>query len=79
MLLCSGHMWQNSPKSNDPCVHLPSLLELSLPQFSLSTTNDMQDLLTNMNPEIEAKLLGSEAEFSQLSSVSPFRVDQVRR
>lgn len=71
--------FQTSPKSNNPCVHLPSLLELSLPQFSLSLTNDMRDLLTNMNPEIEAKLLGSEAEFSQLSSVSPFRVDQVRR
>lgn len=38
----------------------------------------MRDLLTNMNPEIEAKLLGTEAEFSQLSSANPFRVDQVR-
>lgn len=53
------------------------LLELSVPQFSLSLTNDMRDLLTNMNPEIEAKLLGSEAEFSRLSTASPFRVDQV--
>lgn len=73
------HISQTRPKLNNPCVYLPSLLELSLPQFSLSLTNDMRDLLANMNPEIEAKLLGSEAEFSQLSSASPFRVDQVRR
>lgn len=74
----SKYIFPTDPESNNPCVHLPSLLELSLPQFSLSLTNDMRDLLTNMNPELEAKLLGSEAEFSRLSSANPFTVDQVR-
>lgn len=31
-----------------------------------------------MNPEIEEKLLGSQAEFSQLSNIQPFTVDQVK-
>ena len=53
------------------------LLELSLPKFSVSSVTDMRDLLTNMDPEIEAKLLGSEAEFSQLSNTKPFTIDKV--
>lgn len=52
------------------------LLELTLPKFSLSSVNDLRDLLTNMDPEIEAKLLGSEAEFSQLSNSKPFTIDK---
>ncbi|XP_045926980.1 angiotensinogen [Micropterus dolomieu] len=53
------------------------LLELSLPKFSMSSVTDLPDLLTNMDPEIEAKLLGSQAEFSQLSNVKPFTIDKV--
>lgn len=56
----------------------PSLLELSLPKFSMSSTTDMRDLLTNISPELEAKLLGSEAEFSQLSNTQPFAIDKVK-
>uniref|UniRef100_UPI0037E9947C angiotensinogen n=1 Tax=Semicossyphus pulcher TaxID=241346 RepID=UPI0037E9947C len=52
------------------------LLELTLPKFSMSSVMDLRDLLTNMNPEIEAKLLGSQAEFSQLSNTKPFNVDK---
>ncbi|XP_070772461.1 angiotensinogen [Enoplosus armatus] len=52
------------------------LLELSLPKFSMSSVTDLRDLLTNMNPEIEAKLLGSQAEFSQLSNTKPFSIDK---
>lgn len=69
---------QNS-KSYTPCVCLPSLLELSLPQFSLSSVTDVRDLLTNMDPTLEAKLLGSEAEYNQLSKTNPFTIDKVRR
>lgn len=65
-------------KSVSPCVHPPSLLELSLPKFSMSSVTDLPDLLTNMDPEIEAKLLGSQAEFSQLSNVKPFTIDKVK-
>lgn len=39
--------------------------------------HDMRDLLANMSPEIEAKLLGSQAEFSQLGNTTPFNADQV--
>ncbi|XP_039857202.1 angiotensinogen [Simochromis diagramma] len=52
------------------------LLELSLPKFSMSSVTDLRDLLTTMNPEIEAKLLGSEAEFGQLSNTKPFTIDK---
>lgn len=52
------------------------LLELSLPKFSMSAVTDMRDLLTHMDPEIEAKLLGSLAEFSQLSNIKPFTIDK---
>ncbi|XP_034538582.1 angiotensinogen [Notolabrus celidotus] len=52
------------------------LLELTLPKFSMSSVADMHDLLTNMNPEVEAKLLGSLAEFSQLSNTKPFNIDK---
>ncbi|KAL7384315.1 hypothetical protein ABVT39_027957 [Epinephelus coioides] len=52
------------------------LLELSLPKFSMSAVTDMHDLLTHMDPEIEAKLLGSLAEFSQLSNIKPFTIDK---
>nr|BAZ91802.1 angiotensinogen [Periophthalmus modestus] len=50
------------------------LLELSLPKFSMSAVNNLHDLLANMDPEIEAKLLGAQAEFSQLSNTKPFTV-----
>lgn len=43
----------------------------------MSSVHDMRDLLANMNPEIEAKLLGSQAGFSQLGSPQPFSTDQV--
>uniref|UniRef100_A0A673CXH2 Angiotensinogen n=1 Tax=Sphaeramia orbicularis TaxID=375764 RepID=A0A673CXH2_9TELE len=52
------------------------LLELSLPKFSLSAVNDLRDLLVSMSPEVEAKLLGSEAEFSQVSSTKTVTVDK---
>ncbi|XP_047458539.1 angiotensinogen [Mugil cephalus] len=52
------------------------LLELSLPKFSMSSDNDLRDVLTNMNPEIEEKLLGSQAEFSRLSNTKPFTVNK---
>ncbi|KAF7656756.1 hypothetical protein LDENG_00036600 [Lucifuga dentata] len=52
------------------------LLELSLPKFSMSSVTDLRDLLTNMDPEIEAKLLGSQAEFNQLSTTKPFTIDK---
>lgn len=52
------------------------LLELSLPRFSMSTVNNLHDLLTNMDPEVETRLLGAEAEFSQLSNTKPFTVDK---
>uniref|UniRef100_A0A3P8SBH0 Angiotensinogen n=1 Tax=Amphiprion percula TaxID=161767 RepID=A0A3P8SBH0_AMPPE len=52
------------------------LLELSLPKFSMSSATDLRNLLTNMDPEIEAKLLGSQAEFSQLSNTKPFSIDK---
>ncbi|KAG7228608.1 hypothetical protein INR49_013294 [Caranx melampygus] len=52
------------------------LLELSLPKFSMSAVTDLRDLLTNMDPEIEAKLLGSQAEFSKLSNTKPFTIDK---
>ncbi|XP_039994530.1 angiotensinogen [Xiphias gladius] len=52
------------------------LLELSLPKFSMSSVTDVRDLLTNMDLEIEAKLLGSQAEFSQLSNTKPFSIDK---
>lgn len=43
----------------------------------MSSVTDLRDLLTTMNPEIEAKLLGSEAEFGQLSNTKPFTIDKV--
>ncbi|CAG10094.1 unnamed protein product, partial [Tetraodon nigroviridis] len=52
-------------------------LELTLPKFSMSSVHHMQDLLANMNPEIEAQLLGSQAEFSLLGLPQPFSTDQV--
>uniref|UniRef100_A0A8C7ZAQ3 Angiotensinogen n=1 Tax=Oryzias sinensis TaxID=183150 RepID=A0A8C7ZAQ3_9TELE len=51
-------------------------LELSVPKLSTSSVNDLNELLTNMSPEIEAKLLGSEAEFSQLSNITLFSIDK---
>ncbi|XP_070697166.1 angiotensinogen [Pempheris klunzingeri] len=53
------------------------LLELSLPKFSMSSVTDMHDLLTILNPDVETKLLGSQAEFSQLSDIKPFTIDEV--
>nr|XP_043901410.1 angiotensinogen isoform X1 [Solea senegalensis] len=52
------------------------LLELSLPKCSILSVTDLHELLTNMNRDIEAKLLGSQAEFSQLSNAQPFTVDK---
>ncbi|KAK5908654.1 hypothetical protein CgunFtcFv8_016689 [Champsocephalus gunnari] len=52
------------------------LLELSLPKFSMSSVNDLRDLLTKMSPIVGAKLLGSEAEFTRLSNIQPFTIDQ---
>lgn len=52
------------------------LLELSLPKFSMSAVNDLHDLLTHMDLEVEARLLGSQAEFSQLSDTKPFTIDE---
>ncbi|XP_059214915.1 angiotensinogen [Centropristis striata] len=52
------------------------LLELSLPKFSMSSVTDVRDLLTNMSPELEAQMLGSEAEFSQLSNTKPFTINK---
>ncbi|XP_043991678.1 angiotensinogen [Gambusia affinis] len=52
------------------------LLELSLPKFSLSSLIDIHDLLTTMNRSLGATLLGSQAEFSQLSNTSPFSIDK---
>ncbi|XP_051283738.1 angiotensinogen [Dicentrarchus labrax] len=53
------------------------LLELSLPKFSMSSEMDLNTLLTNMGPVVESKLLGSQAEFSQLSNTQPFTIDKV--
>uniref|UniRef100_A0A669B8X7 Angiotensinogen n=1 Tax=Oreochromis niloticus TaxID=8128 RepID=A0A669B8X7_ORENI len=50
--------------------------KLRLVLFSMSSVTDLRDLLTTMNPEIEAKLLGSKAEFSQLSNTKPFTIDK---
>ncbi|XP_075997843.1 angiotensinogen [Genypterus blacodes] len=52
------------------------VLTLSVPKFSMSSTSDLRDLLTNLDPEIEAKLLGSLAEFNRLSSTEPFTIDK---
>uniref|UniRef100_A0A665U8K5 Angiotensinogen n=1 Tax=Echeneis naucrates TaxID=173247 RepID=A0A665U8K5_ECHNA len=52
------------------------LLELSLPKFSMSSETDLNELLTNMDPVVEAQLLGSQAEFSQLSNTKPFTIDK---
>ncbi|KAE8280755.1 Corticosteroid-binding globulin [Larimichthys crocea] len=52
------------------------LLELSLPKFSMSSVNDLRELLTNMGPNVEDQLLGSQAEFSQLSNIKPFTIDK---
>nr|XP_020454158.1 angiotensinogen isoform X2 [Monopterus albus] len=52
------------------------LLELSMPKFSLSSATDLRDLLTSIDPEVEAKLLGSEAEFSQLGNKKSFTIDK---
>ncbi|XP_017287498.1 angiotensinogen [Kryptolebias marmoratus] len=52
------------------------LLELSLPKFSVSSVNNLDDLLTNVNPLLETTLLGAEAEFSQLGDIKPFTIDK---
>ncbi|XP_072246923.1 angiotensinogen [Leuresthes tenuis] len=52
------------------------LVELSLPKFSTSSVTDLRDLLTYMNPEIEAKLMGSQADFGQLSNIKPFTINK---
>ncbi|KAM9727281.1 angiotensinogen [Menidia menidia] len=53
------------------------LLELSFPKFSMSSETDLRDLLTYMNPVIEAELLGFKADFSRLSNTKPFTVNKV--
>ncbi|XP_054653957.1 angiotensinogen [Dunckerocampus dactyliophorus] len=52
------------------------LLELSLPRFSASSANDVRDLLRNMDPEVESRLLGSQAEFSQLANTRTLNIDK---
>ncbi|XP_012719486.3 angiotensinogen [Fundulus heteroclitus] len=52
------------------------LLELSLPKFSVSSVIDIRELLSTMNPPLEPTLLGSQAEFSQLSNIKPFSIDK---
>ncbi|XP_068597528.1 angiotensinogen [Brachionichthys hirsutus] len=52
------------------------LLELSIPKFSMSSVTDLQDLLMAVSPEIEVKLLGSEAKFTQLSNINPFTINK---
>ncbi|XP_074532396.1 angiotensinogen [Halichoeres trimaculatus] len=52
------------------------LLELTLPKFSVSSVTDMHNLLANVDAEVEAKLLGSQAEFSQLSNANPFTINK---
>ncbi|XP_061600880.1 angiotensinogen isoform X2 [Cololabis saira] len=53
------------------------LLELSLPKFSMSSETDLHELLAMMDPEVEEKLLGSQADFSPLSHIKPFPIDKV--
>ncbi|XP_056147812.1 angiotensinogen [Lampris incognitus] len=53
------------------------LLELSLPKFSMSSVNELHDLLTKIDPEVETELLGSRAEFDRLTTTKPFTVDKV--
>lgn len=55
------------------------LLELSLPKFSLSRANDLRELLRNMDAEVEDKLLGSQAQFSQLANTDRFTINKVCR
>lgn len=45
----------------------------------MSSETYLRDLLTNMDPEIETKLLGSRAEFSRLSNTKPFTIDKVNQ
>uniref|UniRef100_A0A667XLW5 Angiotensinogen n=1 Tax=Myripristis murdjan TaxID=586833 RepID=A0A667XLW5_9TELE len=52
------------------------LLELSLPKFSMSSLTDLHSLLSDMNTELESKLLGSQAEFARLSTTEPFTIDK---
>ncbi|XP_019715980.1 angiotensinogen [Hippocampus comes] len=52
------------------------LLELSLPKFSLSRANDLRELLRNMDAEVEDKLLGSQAQFSQLANTDRFTINK---
>ncbi|XP_077352512.1 angiotensinogen [Festucalex cinctus] len=52
------------------------LLELSLPKFSLSSTNDLRELLRNMDTDVEDKLLGSQAQFSQMGNTNHFTIDK---
>ncbi|XP_028324798.1 angiotensinogen [Gouania willdenowi] len=53
------------------------LLELSIPKFSMTSTTDLRDLLHSMDPVIESKVLGSQADFSQLSNTKPFTIDKI--
>ncbi|XP_061546884.1 angiotensinogen [Phycodurus eques] len=52
------------------------LLELALPKFSMSSVNDLRELLSNVDAELEAKLLGSQAEFSRLGNTDQFTIDK---
>ncbi|XP_061693117.1 angiotensinogen isoform X2 [Syngnathoides biaculeatus] len=60
--------WRNSLQEG--------LLELSLPKFSVSAVNDLRELLGNVDAEVEAKLLGSQAEFGRLGDADRFVVDK---
>ncbi|KAK2824436.1 hypothetical protein Q5P01_021611 [Channa striata] len=52
------------------------LLELSVPKFSMSSVTDLRKLLAYMGPQVEDELLGSQAEFSQLSNNRLFTIDK---
>ena len=44
----------------------------------MSSVTDLSDLLASMGSDVEAKLLGSQAEFSQLSNIKPFTINKVK-
>ncbi|XP_067373682.1 angiotensinogen isoform X1 [Channa argus] len=52
------------------------LLELSVPKFSMSSVTDLRELLTYMGTQVEDEMLGSKAEFSQLSNNKLFTIDK---
>ncbi|XP_068183404.1 angiotensinogen [Antennarius striatus] len=53
------------------------LLELSVPKFSMSSVTDLREALMAVNPEIEEKLLGLDADFTRMSNINPFTINKV--